>query len=332
VTTILAICTTATEELPRPALELLACARQLADHWGNTTVQAALLGPELHGQGQALVQHGADHVCTVAHPSLTDQAAEIMLGVSQQIAQQVAPDVILATNDLPGAEVLTRLAYRLATGIITDCVGFEAGDGPASMRWIRPTYGGKALAHMQIAGPVQVATLRSRAFEPLPADPARQGAVEAFEVNVADLPGRVSLVEEVVQPAEGIRLEQAQIIVSGGRGMGAPEEFVHLRKLAGVLGAAVAGSRAAADAGWVTHEQLVGQTGKIVAPKVYLAVGISGAPQHMSGVISAKTIVAINTDDEAPIFSAAHLGVLGDWREVIPAFTTACEKLVRGGG
>jgi electron transfer flavoprotein alpha subunit len=313
-------------------LELLACARRLGDAWGGAKVHAALVGPGAPGSGGALAQRGADRVWVMTHPRLTPPAAEVMLGVLEPLVRQTAPSVVLLPNDLLGAEIGPRLAYRLGTGVITDCVGFEAGTGPGTMRWVRPTHGGKALARMTAAGPIQAATIRARAFEPLPANPARRGEVSTFDLDLAALTERVSVVEEIAHAAEGISLDQAQIIVSGGRGLGGAQAFIHLRQLADLLGGAVAGSRAAADAGWVTHDQLVGQTGKIVAPNLYLAVGISGAPQHMSGVSSAKTIVAVNTDAEAPIFRAAQLGVVGDWREVIPAFTAACEKLGRGGG
>ncbi|MBM4424881.1 MAG: electron transfer flavoprotein subunit alpha/FixB family protein [Chloroflexi bacterium] len=331
VTDILAFCAAAEHELPRSALEVLACARQVADAWGEARVRAVLFGNNVASHAQTLIAHGADQVLTVNHPRLTSQAAEPMLGVLEQLARAERPAAVLLPNDLLGGEITPRLAWRLDSGAVTDCIGVEPGRSPDEVRWVRPTHGGKAVARMTIIGPIQIATVRSRAFEPRPADPARAGEVVASAIDVKALPNNVTVVDEVTHESEGIPLEQAQIIVSGGRGMGDAKEFVHLRKLADLLGGAVAGSRAAADAGWVSHDQLVGQTGKIVAPKVYLAVGISGAPQHMSGIISAKSIVAINTDEEAPIFKAAHLGVVGDWREVLPAFTAACEQL-RGGG
>jgi electron transfer flavoprotein alpha subunit len=152
--------------------------------------------------------------------------------------------------------------------------------------------------------------------------------VRAWAVDADAISSPVTLIEKIQQAEEGVSLDQAQIVVSGGRGMGGPEGFVVLDKLAKILGAAVAGSRVAADAGWVPHSRLVGQTGKIVAPRLYIAVGISGAPQHMAGAGSSKTIVAINKDEDAPIFKAAHVGLVAEWQQVIGAFTEACKKLM----
>jgi electron transfer flavoprotein alpha subunit len=248
----------------------------------------------------------------------------------EQIVRQVAPSVVLFPNDLLGGEIGPRLAYRLKVGIVTDCIGFEVktDTGAPASRWLRPTYGGKAMAYMTAQGALQIATIRSRAFELPQPDPARQGEVRAWVVDIGASPSSVTLLEKIQQAEEGVSLDQAQIIVSGGRGMGGPEGFVVLEKLAKILGAAVAGSRPAADSGWVPHSRLVGQTGKIVAPRVYIAVGISGAPQHMAGAGSSKTIVAINKDEDAPIFKAAHIGVVGEWQQVIGAFTETCQKLM----
>lgn len=249
-----------------------------------------------------------------------------MLEVLQTLVEQLSPDVILLPHDdLSGGNLGPRLAYRLGTGIVTDCTGFEVEDG--AIRWLRPVYGGKAMAYMSAAGPVQVATVRSRAFEPLPPDAARQGQVQTLEVDVDAAVSPISLVEKMQEEMEGISLDQAQIIVCGGRGMEDEEGFSVLEKLADALGAGLGGSRPAADLGWVPHSRLIGQTGKIVAPNLYIAVAISGAPQHMAGAGASKTIVAINKDEDAPIFKLAHIGVVDEWQNVIPSFTEACKEL-----
>jgi len=326
-TNILTFCTASAQELPRTALEILAAGRQLGDKLGNGKVQAALIGPDVEEHGETLVHHGADEVFVASHPRLQDHEADVILGTLQTVVQQLGPDVVLFPHDaLSGGNVGPRLAYRLGTGIVTDCVGFEIkGD---TIRWLRPVYGGKAMAYMVASGPVQLATMRSRAFEPLPPDSARQGAVHTLEIDVGAISSPVSLVERTQEKMEGISLDQAQIIVSGGRGMEDKEGFSALERLAQVLGAAVGGSRPAADLGWVPHSQLVGQTGKIVAPNLYIAVAISGAPQHMAGAGSSKTIVAINKDEDAPIFKVAHVGVVDEWQNIIPALTAACEEML----
>jgi electron transfer flavoprotein alpha subunit len=333
-TNILTICTASAQDLPRAALEVLAAARQLGDELGNGNVQAVLIGPDVAGHARALVQHGADEVFVASHPRLQEYEADVILGALEKVAPQLKPDVVLFPHDvLSGGNVAPRLAYRLGTGIVTDCIGFDVPrpvSDRTAIRWLRPVYGGKALAYMVAGGPVQLATVRSRAFEPLPPDSARQGAVHTLEIDVDSISSPVSLLERVQEEAAGVSLDQAQIIVSGGRGMEDKEGFYVLEQLAQVMGAALGGSRPAADLGWVTHSQLVGQTGKIVAPNLYIAVAISGAPQHMSGAGSSKTIVAINKDEDAPIFKVAHIGIVDEWQNVIPAFTTACQELLNG--
>ena len=328
-TDILVFCTASAEELPRASLEALAAGRQLADKLENSTVQAALLGPDVQNHAETLVQCGADQVFVASHPRLEYYEADTVLGAFEAAIQQLSPDVvILPHDDLGGGNVGPRLAYRLGTGIVTDCTGFEIEDN--KIRWLRPVYGGKAMAYMVASGPLQIATTRSRAFEPLPADAARQGQVQALDVDVDSIASPVSMVERTQEEMEGISVDQAQIIVCGGRGMEDKENFAALEKLAGTLGAAIAGSRPAADLGWVTHSQLIGQTGKIVAPNLYIAVGVSGAPQHMAGAGASKTIVAINKDEDAPIFKLAHIGVVDEWQNIIEPFTAACKDLLSG--
>ncbi len=331
-TNILAFCTASAEELPRASLEVLAAGRQLGRKLGNGYVQAALLGPDVEKYGETLVHHGADEVFIASHPRLQYHEADVMLGTLETVVQQLSPDVVLFPHDeLGGGNVGPRLAYRLGTGIVTDCTGFEVlwpVSDRAIIRWLRPVYGGKAMAYMVANGLLQLATMRSHAFEPLPADPVRQGQIQTLEIDVDSISSPVSLVERTQEEIEGISLDQAQIIVSGGRGMEDAEGFSALGDLARILGAAVGGSRPAADLGWVPHSQLVGQTGKIVAPNLYFAVAISGAPQHMAGAGAAKTIVAINKDEDAPIFKVAHVGVVDEWQNIIPALTEACKELL----
>jgi len=314
-------------ELPRASLETLAAGRQLGDALRDGNVQAVLLGPDVEGHAERLIHHGADEVLVASHPKLQYHEADVVLGTLETIVQRLSPDVILFPHDdLAGGNVGPRLAYRMGTGIITDCVGFKVEGG--AIRWLRPTYGGKAMAYMVTTSPVQLATIRSRAFDPLPADTSRQGTVQTVTMDVDGISSPVSLVERTQEEIEGISPDLAQIIVSGGRGMEDEEGFVVLEKLAEALGAAVGGSRPAADLGWVPHSKLIGQTGKIVAPNLYFAVAISGAPQHMAGAGSSKTIVAINKDEDAPIFKVAHIGIIDEWQNIIPELTKACKEVL----
>jgi electron transfer flavoprotein alpha subunit len=317
---ILTFCAVVGEELPSAPLEALAAGRHLSEQLGGGDVQTLLVGAGVAQHGAALIQHGADQVFIVDDPRLELLEEELLLAAVEEAVEQLSPEVIIFPHDeRSGGNVAPRLAYRLKTGIVTDCAGFEVEDG--SVRWLRPVYGGKAMAYMRASGPMQLATMRALSFEPLPADTSRKGSVQSLEVDLEVISPQVSIVDLIVheEALEGPSLDRADIVVSGGRGMGDEEGFQHLKELAGILNAAVGGSRPAADTGWVPHSRLVGQTGKIVAPSLYIAVGISGAPQHMSGAGSSKTVVAINKDEDAPIFRAAHIGVVDEWENVIPA-------------
>jgi len=309
--------------LPRSAFELLTAARELRDRLGGE-VQALLLGSEMAHAGQALIEHGADRVLVTEHRSLSPHETDLMLVALETAVKAVSPTAILFPHDRVGQELGPRLAYRLRAGIVTDCTGLEVEDG--RIRWIRPVYGGKAMAVMSIEGPVQIVTLRPKAFAPSAADTSRAGEIQRLEVALPPA-GPVELVEVVRgEVEEGPSIDEAPIVVSGGRGIGGPEGFQKLEELARLLGGAVGASRPAVDSGWMSHARLIGQTGKIISPDLYIAIAISGAPQHMTGVSSAKTIVAINRDEDAPIFKMAHVGVVGDWRQVVPALIRALES------
>lgn len=329
-TKILVFSLASAEGLSRSGLELLAAAGQLREKLGDGIVQVALLGPDAESYSEILIHHGADEVLVSSSPELKSYQTDLILSVLEMAIRQISPEVILFPADAVGGEIAPRLAYRLGTGIVTDCVGVEVDAESGHIRWLRPVYGGKAMSFMVARGPVQIATFRQRAFEPLPEDSSRQGKVQALEIELEPALDRVSLVEEIREKIEGISLDEAEIVISGGRGIGGPEGFSELETLAQILQGAVGGSRPAADSGWVPHAKLIGQTGKILSPNLCIAIGISGAPQHMAGISSAKTIVAINKDEDAPIFKVAHLGVVGNWRQVIPALIRTCRELVGG--
>jgi electron transfer flavoprotein alpha subunit len=299
----------------------------LSDQLGGGDVQTLLVGSGVADHASALIQRGADGVFVVDDPRLKDLQAELLLGTVEQAVDLLSPDIVVFPHDqLSGGHVAPRLARRLKTGIVTDCTGLEVRDG--TIRWLRPVYGGKAMAYMIATGPIQMATMRALAFEPLEPDASRGGTTEALDVDLGALSVQVPVVDQIVEEEEfaGRSIDRADIIVSGGRGMGDEEGFENIKQLAEVLDAAIGGSRPAADSGWVPHSHLVGQTGKIVAPQLYVAIGISGAPQHMSGAGSAKTIVAINKDEDAPIFKAAHIGVVEEWENIIPTLIEELKK------
>lgn len=324
---ILTFCFATRKELPASALEMVAAARHLVAEWDTGRVQALLLGPGVDHHAETLVQHGADEVYVLDAPEYDEEAGPqwvaLALQALQELTGRLSPTAILLPHDTLGSEVGPRLAYRLGAPIATDCTGYRIVDG--ATHWLKPVYGGKAVAALVADHEPQLVTIRARTFEPLPLT-GRQGTITPLPVPPLDDVPPISLVDTTQEESEGISLDEAPVIVAGGRGMGSGEAFAELEKLAQVLGGAVAGSRPAADAGWVPHSSLIGQTGKIVAPDLYIAVGISGAPQHMAGAGASQTIVAINKDPDAPIFKVAHLGIVDEWQKIVPALTEALEE------
>ena len=306
--------------------ELLAAGRMLLqDLEGELAV--GLVGHDLATVASEALQAGAERVYTVDDTLLQGTPVDLCLNALAGLYQAAAPDVILFTRSAWGRELAPRLAGRLGAGLLQDCleVGIEPGSGRLTA--VRPVYGGNFLARMRCVASPQIAVLRSQAYEPLAPDPSRQGEVVTVPVDLDAAPSRVRVVRRVRHEHAGVRLTEARVVISGGRGLGGPEPFRDLEELAGMLGAAVGASRAAVDAGWVPGHWQVGLTGVAVTPDLYLTVGISGASQHMAGCSGAKVIVAINADAEAPIFREARYGVVGAWQAVLPAFMEAVRSL-----
>ncbi|MBO8142733.1 MAG: electron transfer flavoprotein subunit alpha/FixB family protein [Firmicutes bacterium] len=305
------------------AKEVLGGARRLADRTGGQVIAGAL-GPAAQA-ARGMIAHGADRVFTVEHEALDGSDADACVEAAEAVCRQAGEGLVLLAGDGLGWEVAPRLAHRLRAGLVTDCVSVSVDGERAVMT--KPVYGGKAMARFAVRTGTQVALMRLRAMEPIEPDPDRTGEVEplGFSPKTA---GRVRVVERKHEEHEGrVRLEDARVVVSGGRGLGGPEPFRQLEELADLLGGAVGASLAAVDAGWISPQHQVGQTGKSVAPDVYIAVGISGASQHVAGMSGSRTIVAINKDPDAPIFRVAHLGAVGDYKEILPAFTAELRRL-----
>lgn len=307
--------------LRKASLEALATAAKLAGE-KSLPVAAALLGQGVQGLAAGLGEWGAQKVLVVDQPELARYTAEAYAAVLAHLCQDLQPDAVFLPATSLGRDLSGRLAARLRVGCLPDVT---------ALRWeqdtlvaTRPVYSGKALATVDggRSRPV-VVSLRPNVF------PADKHPVAAEVVSVSPLPLSVrSTVKEVVAAQTGeLDVAEADIIVSGGRGLRGPENFALIRELASALGAAVGASRAAVDAGWIDHAHQVGQTGKVVSPTLYIACGISGAIQHLAGMSSSKVIVAINKDPEAPIFKVADYGIVGDLFQVIPALTEEIKKL-----
>ena len=239
-----------------------------------------------------------------------------------QIINRVHPDVVLFNKSDFGSLVAPRVAFRLGAVFASDCMEISNVDG--SIMVTRPVFGGSALADFEVATTQSVITLRPGSFSA--STETGNPSVEEFISDVT-VDQRASVLDTIEESREGVRLEDANVIVSGGRGLGGPEPFSILHDLANVLEGAVGASRAACDAGWIDHAYQVGLTGKSVTPDLYIAVGISGASQHMAGCSSSRAIVAINKDADSNIFKEARYGVVGDWEKVLPAFLSAVRDI-----
>jgi electron transfer flavoprotein alpha subunit len=306
--------------------EVLAAGRGVAEQMG-TQVAVSLLGETLGIATQEALQAGGDVVYTVEHTLLSEPQIELYLAAMAEVCRTVAPEVILLGRTALGRDLAPRLACRLGVGLLQDCLRVEMDRASGRLTATRPVYGGNVLARVRCTATPQMAALRPKAYTSLIPDPTRQGEVRAIPVTLDASMARVQVVQQKRESSPGVKLEDARIVISGGRGLGGPEPFRELQELAGMLGAAVGASRAAVDAGWVPGSWQVGLTGKTITPDLYITVGISGASQHMAGCSGAKAIVAINKDSEANIFREARYGVVGDWQVVLPAFMEAVQRL-----
>ena len=309
---------------PAPStLEAIAAARAL----GTGPVGVMLAGASVGDAAQTAIAHGADAVYAVENAVLGDAPPDAVVAAAVAAVAEAGPRIVLGAKTPLGRDVMPRLAFRLGTALASDCTAL-ALDGDGHLLATRPTYGGNAEATVRCLGTPAVASIRPKTVEALEADASRTGEVIAVDAAVDASAVRTRSIERVEEAAEGLRLEDARVVVSGGRGLGGPEPFEQLAELAKLLGAAVGASRAACDAGWVPTSYQVGLTGRTVTPELYIAVGISGASQHMAGCANAKAIVAINKDAGANIFKDARFGVTGDWAKVLPAFTEQLHELL----
>lgn len=312
------------------AKEMLGAGRRLAAALGEPLV-AAVLGSGVQEAAQEAIYHGAETVYMADAPALAHYQTVPYSTVLAQIAIQAAPNVLLIGMGDIGRELGPRLAFRLRTGLASDCVELTINPHTQLLEATRPVSGGNAMATVVMAHSLpQMATVRGKTMEPASRDTSRQGTIVQVAVQVEAGTSAVTLVERVKAEAAGVRLEDAEIIISGGRGLKGSDDFSGvLAPCAKVLGAAVGASRAAVDEGWVPNQMQVGLTGKIVSPALYIACAISGAAQHMAGCGYSKTIVAVNRDPDAPIYQRANIGVVGDYKKVIPAFQKKCEELLK---
>jgi electron transfer flavoprotein alpha subunit len=305
--------------------EVVSEGRRLADQL-NSELVVILLGSGINGLSAELAHYGADKILVGENEIFKNYSAEGFTKTILAAAQKADPEIILLPASALGKDLGPRLAAHLGVGLATDCVRLRLENG--RLHALRPMYAGKVLAEHQLLASPQMASLRPNNFPVLSPDASRVAAVEKIAVPITTGDLRAMVKEFVASGGGKIELTEANIIVSGGRGMKGPENYQILEELASVLGAAVGASRSAVDAGWRPHSDQVGQTGKTVSPNLYIACGISGAIQHLAGMSSSKCIVAINKDPEAPIFQRADYGIVGDLFEVVPKLTEEFKKII----
>ena len=303
--------------------ELLGGARRLAEGSGQTVV-CVLLGSGVEGVAQETIAFGADEAFVVDDPALTEYNSDVYLQAMLKVAEQLSPAMILFGQTNLGRDLAPRLAFRLETGVIMDCVEMTMEGG--RLMATRPCYGGNARAVNAVRTDPQIATVRAKSQDPLERDDSRQGQVTKIDAGIDQAAVRVKVTERKGMTAEGVRLEDADVVVSGGRGLGGPENFDVIEELAGALGAAVGASRAVCDLGWRPVSDQVGLTGKVVSPTLYIAIAISGASQHMAGCSGSKNIVAINKDPDANIFKVSRFGIVEDYAKVVKPLTEAVQR------
>ena len=321
---VLVVGETADGQISPTTRELLAAGRQVADD-AAVPLALAIAGASLD---EAASHAGADKVYFVEHPLLAEQQVDLHLAALADLCRRAEPAVVLMARSNVGRELAPRLAARLGVGLAQDCLEVKWDGEGQRLLANRPVYGGNAIAVVACVATPQMACIRPKTYEPLDADQSRQAPVETVQADLDPSMVKARVVSVVAEESEGIRLEEARVVVSGGRGLGGPEPFSQIEELANVLHAGVGASRAAVDSGWVPPAWQIGLTGKTITPDLYITVGISGASQHMAGCSGAKTLVAINKDGEANIFKECRYGVVGDWQKVLPAFTEAVRELL----
>jgi electron transfer flavoprotein alpha subunit len=307
--------------------ELLNAGGQLAENLGQP-LYAVLLGTNLQNASQEAMWSGASKVFLAEHPLLNEGHVEAHVAALQQVVALAQPSILLIARTPLGRELGPRLAFRLGVGLAQDAVALNVDPATKQFLVTRPVYGGNAMAVVTMKGKTQIVTVRPKVFEAAPKNKTIEGELVRVSVEIPNSVVRTRVVERVAQESAGVKMEEARVVIGGGRGLGGPVPFAELEKLAKLLGGAVGASRPACDAGWIDPRFQIGLTGKTITPELYIAVAISGACQHMAGCSGAKVIVAVNNNAEAEIFKQARYGVIGDWRKIIPAFTETIRELV----
>ncbi|WP_223154995.1 electron transfer flavoprotein subunit alpha/FixB family protein [Alkalibacillus aidingensis] len=308
-------------ELRNVSFETIAAARQIDED--AEVIAVVLADGNTETLANTMIQYGADRAVTVEHADLKEYTSDAFTQAAMAVIDEEDPEGIVMGHTSAGKDLSPRLASKLDSGLVSDITGIEGSGEDAE--FVRPIYSGKAFEKKQIKEGKTFVTIRPNNIVPLDQDDSRSGDVNQLDVDIKDLR---TIIKDVIRKAsDGVDLSEANIIVAGGRGVKSEEGFEPLFELADELGAAVGASRGACDAGYCDYSLQIGQTGKVVTPDLYIAIGISGAIQHLAGMSNSKVIVAINKDPEANIFNVADYGIVGDLFEVVPKLTEEIKAL-----
>ena len=311
------------------AYELLGKARDLAKVL-KCEVSGVFIGHNLEDQLDEIIWHGADNIYLVEAVQLAEFQDEPYTNILVELIKKHKPEIVLCGATSIGRSLISRVAIKIKAGLTADCTGLDIDPEKKILLQTRPAFGGNIMA--TIISPnfrPQMATVRQKVMQPITPDKKRKGKIIREQFDGGLYVSRTKLLDIIEEIESTVNLAEADIIVSGGRGMGGPENFKLLEELAQVLGAAVGSSRAAVDSGWMPYSHQVGQTGRTVAPKIYIACGISGQIQHLVGMQSSKIIVAINKDPDAPIFKVATYGIVADLFQIVPALTKRFKEILK---
>ncbi len=316
-------------EIQSVSYELLGAGRKLADD-RNSKLGAVLIGKEIHKQAEKLIKRGADKVYVAEHKDLEYFNDESYSRILANLIRKEKPEIVLTGATAIGRALIPRVAVQIKTGLTADCTSLAVDPDSGLLLQTRPAFGGNIMATILCRDyRPQMATVRHKVMKEIEPDPSRKGDIITVKPTETDLKSRTRVLKLVEEIESTLNIAEADIIVSGGRGLKGPENFHLIEELAKAFGGAVGASRAAVDAGWIPYSHQVGQTGKTVCPKMYIACGISGAIQHKVGMQSSDCIIAINKDPNAPIFEIATYGVVGDVVEVLPKLTDAVKKILK---
>jgi electron transfer flavoprotein alpha subunit len=308
--------------------EMAGKGRELADQLG-TQLTACVLGHDVDGIAQEAIRYGADRVIVVDDPTLAAYRTEPYAVVMTSLVRQRRPEIVLLGASARGRDLAGAVATEIFTGLTADCTALDIDLEAGLLRQTRPAFGGNIMATIICPNHrPQMATVRHRVFEMPTPDPTRTGEIVRASAILSEDTIASKVIDFIREEGE-VNLADANIIVSGGRGVGGPDGFAPVKALADALGGALGASRSAVDAGWIPYAHQVGQTGRTVRPDLYIACGISGAIQHLAGMQTSRVIVAINKDPEAPIFKVANYGIVGDLFQIVPALTEQFQKRLR---